>query len=223
MFVIDVHIKKEYKDIKLRNPRILIGRTYSDFIDAINKSNKSDWVEYDSVIGKLTDKKAILTITFPKEAFQFGLVIAKGNPDSTLHAIKKLLSTIGEKYSNEIFQINLADNGSEFSKFNEIEYSQDGELKRKTFLTNPYKSTDKAHCERNHEFIRYVIQKGISLDFITQDFLDEMFSNINSYVRLSRKNKTPYTLIEAKYGKEFLELINIKKIDKRKVKLTLIA
>ena len=215
--------KKEYKDIKLKNPRILIGRTYSDFIDAINKSNKSDWVEYDSVIGKLTDKKAILTITFPKEAFQFGLVIAKGNPDSTLHAIKKLLSTIGEKYSNEIFQINLADNGSEFSKFNEIEYSQDGELKRKTFFTNPYKSTDKAHCERNHEFIRYVIPKGISLDFITQDFLDEMFSNINSYVRLSRKNKTPYELIEAKYGKEFLELINIKKIDKRKVKLTPIA
>ena len=132
-------------------------------------------------------------------------------------------SRIGEKYSNKIFQINLADNGSEFSKFNEIEYNQNGEIKRKTFFTNPYKSTDKAHCERNHEFIRYVIPKGISLYFITQDFLDEMFSNINSYVRLSRNDKTPYELIEAKYGKEFLDLINIKKIDKRKVKLTPIA
>ena len=50
-----------------------------------------------------------------------------------------------------------------------------------------------------------------------------MFSNINSYVRLSRNDKTPYELIEVKYGKEFLELINIKKIDKRKVKLTPIA
>ena len=215
--------KKEYKDIKLKNPRILIGRTYSDFTDTINKNGKSDWVEYDSVVGKLTDKKSILTITFPKEAFQFGLVVAKGNPDSVLYAIKKLFRRIGEKYSNEIFQINLADNGSEFSKFNEIEYNQNGEIKRKTFFTNPYKSTDKAHCERNHEFIRYVIPKGISLDFITQDFLDEMFSNINSYVRLSRNDKTPYELIEAKYGKEFLELINIKKIDKRKVKLTPIA
>ena len=48
------------------------------------------------------------------------------------------------------------------------------------------------------------------MDFITQDFLDEMFSNINSYVRLSRNDKTPYELIEAKYGKEFYARIGRK-------------
>lgn len=61
------------------------------------------------------------------------------------------------------------------------------------------------------------------MDDLTQDFLDEMFSNINSYVRKSKNNLTPYELVEKKYGKEFLDLINIKKIDKRKVKLTAIA
>lgn len=48
--------------------------------------------------------------------------------------------------------INLSDNGPEFARFHEIE-----EWGAKAFFTNPYRSTDKASCERNHEFIRYVI------------------------------------------------------------------
>lgn len=215
--------KKDYKDIKLKNPKVLIGRTFADFNEEIGKSKQKHWVEYDSVIGKKTDKKAILTITLPQEDFQFGLLINKSNPDSVLRQLQKLFTKIGHKYVTKIFYINLADNGIEFSRFTEIEADENGEIVRKTFFTNPYKSTDKAHCERNHEFIRYVIPKGVSMDDLTQDFLDEMFSNINSYVRKSKNNLTPYELVEKKYGKEFLDLINIKKIDKRKVKLTAIA
>lgn len=173
-------------------------------------------MEYDSVIGKKTDKKAILTITLPQEDFQFGLLINKSNPDSVLRQLQKLFTKIGHKYVTKIFYINLADNGIEFSRFTEIEADENGEIVRKTFFTNPYKSTDKAHCERNHEFIRYVIPKGVSMDDLTQDFLDEMFSNINSYVRKSKNNLTPYELVEKKYGKEFLDLINIKKNRQKK-------
>lgn len=211
--------KKPLKDLQLRNPKILIGRTYEDFLKEIGPNKSKRWVEYDSVVGKITDKVAILTITFPKQAFQFGLKIAKGNADSVKCALNKLFKKIGPKYADLLFKINLADNGTEFSKFNEIEFDENGEFKRKTFFTNPYKSTDKPNCERNHEFIRYVLPKGKSLNFITQEILNEIFSNINSYVRESRDDLTPYELMEKEYGKELLDLLGIKKIDKRKVKL----
>ena len=119
-----------------------------------------------------------------------------------------------------IFPVNLADNGSEFSYFNQIEFDDSGEQICRTFFTNPYRSTDKAECERNHEFVRYVIPKGKSLDFLTQDMLDDIFSNINSYVRKSKGDRTPYDLVKAKFGKAFLDQIGIRRIPNKKVKLT---
>ena len=80
------------------------------------------------------------------------------------------------------------------------------------FFTNPYRSTDKASCERNHEFNRYVIPKGKSLDFLTQEKVELLFSHINSYVRESNKNKTPYDLMVERFGKEFMDIIGIKRI-----------
>lgn len=38
----------------------------------------------------------------------------------------------------------------------------------RAFYTNAYRSTDKAHCERNHEFFRYVVPKGHTLDGLAQ-------------------------------------------------------
>ena len=90
--------------------------------------------------------------------------------------------------------INLSDNGPEFAKFHEIEFDEYEQRLCHVFFTKPYKSTDKAECERNHEFIRYVIPKGKSLDFLTQKKVNLLFSHINSYIRESNKNKTPYQL-----------------------------
>ena len=79
------------------------------------------------------------------------------------------------------------------------------------------KSTDKASCEKNHEFIRYVLPKGKSLDFLTQEKVNLLFSHINSYVRLSNKNKTPYDLAVERFGNEFMEIVGIKKISPKEV------
>jgi len=68
--------------------------------------------------------------------------------------------------------------------------------------------------------IRYFLPKGESLDFLTQEKVDEMFSNINSYVRKSKNDSTPYDLIKRKFGIDFLNSISIKRIPNKKVKLT---
>ena len=121
--------------------------------------------------------------------------------------------------TRKIFQINLSDNGVEFSYFNEIEYDDNGEFICRTFFTNPYKATDKPHCERYHEFIRYMIPKGRSLDFLTQEKVNWMFSQINSYVRKELNDQTPYDLVRRKYGQEFLDKIGIFRVEKKKVDL----
>ena len=80
-------------------------------------------------------------------------------------------------------------------------------------------STDKASCERNHEFIRYVIPKGRSLDGLTQEKVGLLFSHINSYVRGSNENRTPYDLLAARFGEGFMEAIGIRRIPPKEVHL----
>lgn len=211
--------KKEIKDIQLRDIRVLIGRTYKDYKKVTSTHKKYNIVQYDSIVGKREDKKAILTITFPKYSFQFGLLINKGSPSNVITKIKGIFAKLESEMIKDIFPINLADNGVEFSYFNQIEINEDGEKICSTFFTNPYKATDKAECERLHELVRYFLPKGKSLDLLTQDKIDEMFSNINSYVRKSQGDKTPYDLVKKKFGKEFLDKIGIKRIANKKVRL----
>ena len=135
---------------------------------------------------------------------------------SVYKRLRNLQKLLGKRYE-EIFQINLRDNGPEFSKFHEIETDKYGRNLCKVFFTNPYCSTDKASCERNHEFIRYVIPKGKSLDFLTQEKVELLFSHINSYVRESNKNKTPYDLMVERFGIEFMEIIGIKRISPKDI------
>lgn len=208
------HLPKKEKPVVIRDIRYIIGRKYSDYLDYVKSDSKISRVEYDSVIGKMNDIQAILTITFVKYDFQFGLLIKKGDSSSVLKVLRGLYQKLGDK-AKAIFAANLCDNGTEFAQFYEIE-----RYVGKSFYATPYRSNDKPHCERNHEFIRYVFPKGKSLNKITQEMLDEVFSNINSYVRKSKGDKTPYDLVRAKFGKAFLDAINIRRIHNKKVKLT---
>jgi len=195
------------RENKIANIERMYQRTFTDFTRFITKHPDLSIVQYDSVIGQIDDKKAILTITFPKERFQFGRIIKKGDPDSVQGIMNYLFTLFGYEKAKNIFTINLADNGIEFSYFHKLE-----QYDVRVYFTNPYKSTDKAGCERNHEFIRYIIPKGKTLDNLTQDDVNLMFSHINSYVRKSNQNKTPYELIIERSGPEFVEMIGIKHV-----------
>ena len=204
--------KKEYdyriRESKVANIERMFQRTYTDFLNFTKRNPNLSVVQYDSVIGQIDDKQAILTITFPKERFQFGRLIRKSSPDSMQSVMNWLFKLVGYETAKEMFKVNLADNGIEFSYFHKLE-----QLDVRVYFTNPYRFTDKAACERNHEFIRYIIPKGVTLDNLTQDEVNLMFSHINSYIRKSNQNKTPYELIVERFGPEFVELIGIKRID----------
>lgn len=213
------HSSKTNEKLPLKDITVIIGRTYTDYLSFVEKHKRLNIVQYDSVIGKVDDDKAILTITFKKYNFQFGLLIKKSDQNDVQRKIKQLFRRLGNNVVKEIFPINIADNGIEFSRFNEIEIGLYGEKVCRTFFTTPYRSNDKSECERNHELIRYFIPKGISMNKLTQEQVNYMFSNINSYVRKSKGDKTPYDIVLRKFGKAFLDSIGITKVEKKKVDL----
>ncbi len=204
--------KYDYAEKKrIVNVERMFGRTFGDYGKCVKENPGANVWQYDSVEGKATDKKAILTITYPAFRFQFGFLITKQSAPSVLGKLRELQKLLGERFW-EIFQINLSDNGVEFGRFHEMEFDAWGERRCRTFFTNPYKATDKAGCERNHEFVRYVLPKGVSLDSLTQRDVNLLFSHINSYARASNQNKTPYDLMVGRFGTEFMEIIGIEKV-----------
>ena len=54
----------------------------------------------------------------------------------------------------------------------------------------------KPHIEKNHEFIRYVLPRGKSLNPYTQEDITLLMNNSNSIRRPEMVNKTPYELAE---------------------------
>ena len=56
-------------------------------------------------------------------------------------------------------------------------------------------SWQKAEIEKNHEYIRYVIPKGKSLDGYTDDDITLLMNHINSTKRMSLGGKSPYEMV----------------------------
>lgn len=210
------------KRIIIRDVRALIGRTYGDFLAYTAAHKRAMITQYDSVVGKRDDRTAILTITFPRFNLQIGRLIAKGDPSSAKRAIVAVMSRLIAAGFPDAFEACLCDNGTEFATFYEIEgYAKSaGAAKCRAFYARPYRSNDKAECERNHEFVRYVFPKGKSLDGLTQESVDSAFDNINSLVRAGKGNRTPSEAAERVFGEGFLKALGVQKIDKKKVRLT---
>jgi len=202
--------KETIKRELLKNNWRKDNRSFADFIDfcEANKIEQDYW-EYDSIEGKKKDKKMILTITYVEFDFQFGLVYEKNNYDDALEKIRELQRKLGEKFW-EIFNVNLSDNGIEFDKFTDIEWDElTGEIKCKTFFTRPHVATDKADCENNHRLVRRILPKFESIEWLTQEQCNLVFSHVNALVRDSKNDKTPYELFVERFGKEVADLLGI--------------
>lgn len=209
---------KSVKRRVIKNVELLNGRTYEDYIN-YTKEKDILIVQLDTVVGKLVDNKKILTIHWPSFHFQIGILLEKLSPSFVNNALMELKNKLGLETYKILFQVILTDNGIEFSLLDEIENDENGELITKVFFCNPYKSSQKGACERNHEFIRYVLPKGVSFDNLNQKDVDLIFSHINSTPRNSLGFKTPFELFKTAFGIEALRILNINEINKDDVHL----
>lgn len=209
---------KSVKRRVIKNVDLLNGRTYEDYIN-YTKEKDILIVQLDTVVGKLVDNKKILTIHWPSFHFQIGILLEKLSPSFVNNALMELKNKLGLETYKILFQVILTDNGIEFSLLDEIENDENGELITKVFFCDSYKSSQKGTCERNHEFIRYVLPKGVSFDNLNQKDVDLIFSHINSTPRNSLGFKTPFELFKTAFGIEVLRILNINEINKDDVHL----
>ena len=213
--------KKEYIHRITKPANVISGRSYHDFKEYCKNNPNLIISQFDTVEGMKSDNKRILTIHFPILHFQFGILLESNSPDEVNKKLLDLQNKIGIESWKQIFPIMLSDNGIEFNKLYELEtIGNDNTKISSVFYCNPYCSGQKGACERNHEFIRYVEPKYHSFNHLTQEKVNDIFSNINSLYRKSLPGVTPYQLAYSVLGKDFLEIIGIKKIEPDDVNLT---
>jgi len=205
--------KKKYYRTDSKKPEHLLNRTYEDFLDYIGKNPDLIPVEIDTVHGKRTDKKCLLTLTFRKIRFQMVFVLKECTSAQVLHTLRYIQYTIGYEEFDKMFPIILADNGPEFDDLWMFEFDrEDGEQKRRVFYARPYRSGDKGLCENNHRLVRYLTEKGVSLDSL--DFEDSkiLTNNINGIPKKSISDFTPYELIILKFKKASMDKLGFKEM-----------
>jgi len=88
------------------------------------------------------------------------------------------------------------------------------------FILHHIRHGQKGGIERNHEFIRYIIPKGLTFDNLTKKNIIDMMNNINNVQRKSLDYQTPYNLFIKKYGKDISNKLHLKPIPKDEVNLS---
>ena len=199
---------------------IRVNRTYDDFIKYINENSDLNIVEMDTVIGKKDESKCLLTLLWRKSHFMFIILLQSKTMDEVTKAFEYLQSNIPIDTYKRLFQVILTDNGVEFFDVKNIEFNhKTGELISKLFYCDPGASRQKGMIEKNHEFIRYVLPKETSFEFLTQEKCDLLSNNINSLCRDSLNGKSPFEAMKFLCHEELLNSLNSYYIEPDNVQL----
>ena len=218
-------INKEYSNNPRTkcNPKIKIGRFYSDFKDYIEFHPNASIVEMDTVIGTQGGKggKCFLTLLFRQFNFMLIYLLPYKQSKFVTEVFNHIKSLIGIAEFKRIFEVILTDNGSEFFDPDSIEIDiNSGDKVCSLFYCDPSCSWQKGSIEKNHEYIRYILPKGTSVAGLTQDACYLIASHINSVPRLSLNNNTPYDSALLFIGQKNIDKFNIKKIDNDNINLS---
>jgi hypothetical protein len=188
-----------------------IGKSYKDFCTYMELNPDTDVVEMDTVIGR-KGGKVLLTLFFRNSSLMVAILLDSCTQACVKSAINKIYDDVGLDVFKSNFQILLTDNGSEFLDTDAIEYDLNGDQRTKMFFCDPMASYQKGQLEKNHEFIRYVLPKGRSFDYLNQEKITLLMNHINSISRKGLNNKTPFKLAQPLLGSKLLEALSFEEI-----------
>ncbi len=211
--------RKNQKKTEPRKTKARNGRTYEDFKLFVEEHPELPIVEMDTVEGK-KGGKVLLTFLFRSSRLMLAFILNNKTQFEVLKVFNYLESILGNDLFEKTFPIILTDNGTEFSAPLELEFNSEGISRTRIFYCNPTASYQKGMIEKNHEFIRYVIPKGTTMDNFSQSDITKMINHINSLARESLNWATPYDLGKLLLGKEILKKLNLVKIPTNEIKLT---
>ncbi|SUY47125.1 putative transposase for insertion sequence element [Clostridium putrefaciens] len=210
--------RKKHKQPVTKESTDRVGRTFDDFVKFVEYNPNIPVVEMDTVHGTRSGK-VLLTFLFRNCSLMLAFIIESCSQVDVKEVIDKLYALLGHEVFNKCFPVILTDNGSEFKKPEALELDAEGNQRTKIFYCNPMASYQKPHVEKNHEYIRYVIPKGISFNNRTQEDITLMINHINSTARASLNGNTPFKLAQMLLDNSLLEKLSLKHISADEVHL----
>jgi IS30 family transposase len=195
-----------------------VGRSHDDFLAYLQEYNVSEWVEMDTILGRIGGK-VILTINFIFCNFIIGLLLdnkTAAEASSKIITLKKRLND-NEIRFGDIFPVLLTDNGGEFSDIFSLINDLDGNEETKLFFCDPYQSSQKPFIEKNHSLVRDILPKGTSFDKLSQEYVNLIFSHVNGIKRKSLNGKSAYDVFSFTFSTEIATILGISYISPKEV------
>ena len=163
--------------------------------DYINNRKEFGHFEMDLVLGKQgKDKECLLTLTERKTRFEIVIKLNNKSSSEVIGAINSIKEHL-KGYSSEIFKSITTDNGSEFSRYEEIEEI----LGTMIYFCHPGASYEKGTNERHNGMLRKYIPKGSDISKYSAEDLDRIVSKLNDLERKKLNYYTPYMKILEEY------------------------
>ncbi len=190
------------------------GHMWDDYQKYI-KTHDVMVVQMDCVEGLKTDQKTLLTLHWALPHFQIAKLMDSHDSDSVVKALDDIEEALGYDLFCQMFPLILTDNGHEFTDIDGMEHSCTQPDKKRTmvFFCEPNRSDQKGAAERNHREMRKIIPKRkFSFDDFSQDDITLVINNVNSYVRESLCDMSPFDWIDGKFPQAFLEALGLYRI-----------
>ena len=163
--------------------------------DYINNRKEFGHFEMDLVLGKQgKDTECLLTLTERKTRFEIVIKLNNKSSSEVIRAINSIKEHL-KGYSSEIFKSITTDNGSEFSRYEEIEEI----LGTMIYFCHPGASYEKGTNERHNGMLREYIPKGSDISKYSAEDLDRIVSKLNDLERKKLNYYTPYMKILEEY------------------------
>jgi len=211
-------VRKPHKS-EIKDTGIYEGRTYKELEAFMAEHPDVNLVEMDTVHGCEGSHKVFLTFYF--RCCKLMLIYLL--PDRTTKSVKKVFDDLERRLTTlgfcTAFPVILTDRGMEFSDPDALEAGVNGFIRTSIYYCDPMASWQKGGLEKNHEFIRYVIPKGLSFDNLTQWDATKLANHINSTARASLNGRNPFELAALLLGQEAIKAFNLREIPSDEVNL----
>lgn len=186
--------RKRSTNASTKDRKYRIGHNYEDFEKYMKDHPGINVVEMDCVESKKGESRALLTFTFRNCNLMLMFLLEHQDQECVLEVFVWLETVLGKEAFKKLFPVILTDGGTEFSAREEMEEFSDGSPSTVVFYCDPYSFWQKGTCEKNHEYIRYILPKGSSFSGLDSDKLILMTNHINNEKRDSLNGHSPYEL-----------------------------
>lgn len=196
---IDLNLKTRLKTKKrvIRQHKRLKGKSIEERPESIQQRETFGHWEIDTVIGKRSNDKVLLTLTERKTRHELLFLLESKDSQSVTAKLSELKDYFGEQFS-KVFCSITADNGSEFSELPTLLQAWGSEA----YFAHPYSSWERGTNERHNGILRRFIPKGKSLKELSQETIQRIQDWCNQLPRKILRYKTPKERFEE-------ELLNI--------------